>query len=149
MSLDKRGDTIIEVMVVLAVLGLAIGISFATANRSLLQTRGAQENAQATALLQSQIEELRFLSSNAPGSSNYIYQSGLFCVNSSNTIVNAFTGATLSNYGIYPSACVQSFYHLAISYSTINDTFTLTAYYDDAQGQGQDTVTLTYRLHHG
>ncbi len=35
-ALRQRGDTIVEVMIVLAVLGLAIGIAYSTASRSLL-----------------------------------------------------------------------------------------------------------------
>ncbi len=54
----QRGDTIIEVMIVLAVLGLAIGIAYSTANRSLLNARQAQENSQATAAAQAQVEQL-------------------------------------------------------------------------------------------
>ena len=41
---NQRGDTIIEVLIVLAVLGLAIGITYATANRSILNARQAQES---------------------------------------------------------------------------------------------------------
>jgi type II secretory pathway pseudopilin PulG len=155
LSLDSVGDTIVEVMVVLAVLGLAVGISFATANRSLLATRAAQENSQATSYLQSQIEELRYL---APaGSGQNIFRQGqFFCVNTTtNMVVTGFSGGfnqtSLQNYGNYPTnpngGCVKSFYHLAIAYNPAGDTFTLTAYWDDVQGQGQDTATLNYRVH--
>ncbi len=73
-SLTQRGDTIVEVMVVLAVLGLAMGISYATANRSLKNTRQAQENSEATALVKAQIEQLRSLASTEqPGTDNYIF----------------------------------------------------------------------------
>jgi type II secretory pathway pseudopilin PulG len=151
LSLNSVGDTIVEVMVVLAVLGLAVGISFATANRSLLATRAAQENSQATSYLQSQIEELRYL---APtGSGQNIFVNGqFFCVNTTtNTVVTGFSGGynttSLASYSNYPAGCVHSFYHIAIAYSAAGDTFTLTAYWDDVQGQGQDTATLNYRVH--
>src|SRR5690606_3729104 len=58
-KLGFRGDTIVEVMVVLAILGLALSISYATANRSLIQTRQAQENAEATEIARGQVEALR------------------------------------------------------------------------------------------
>jgi prepilin-type N-terminal cleavage/methylation domain-containing protein len=74
-SLNNRGDTIVEVMVVLAILGLALGISYATANRSLLNARQAEENAQATHYVQSQIEILYNLASSPnalkPGAFGY------------------------------------------------------------------------------
>jgi type II secretory pathway pseudopilin PulG len=151
LSLNSVGDTIVEVMVVLAVLGLAVGISFATANRSLLATRAAQENSQATSYLQSQIEELRYLAPTDSGQ-NVFLQGQYFCVNTgTNTVVTGFSGGynqtSLASYANYPAGCVKSFYHLAIAYSTAGDTFTLTAYWDDVQGQGQDTATLNYRVH--
>lgn len=151
-ALNNHGDTIVEVLVVLAVLGLAIGISYSTANRSLLTTRAAQENSQATELLQGQIEELRYLA--PPGSGQNIYQtSKYFCVDgSSNTVITGFGGtfapSDLQNYAYYPNKCVNGFYHLAIAWDQLSDdTFTLTAHWDDVQGQGQDTATLTYRVH--
>lgn len=149
--LNHAGDTIVEVLVVLAVLGLAIGISFATANRSLLATRAAQENSQATGYLQAQIEELRYLAPSASGQ-NIFLQNEFFCINTtSNTVVTGFSGGfsqtALTNFSNYPNTCVRSFYHIAIAYSTTGDTFTLTAYWNDVQGQGQDTATLSYRVH--
>lgn len=59
--LTQSGDTLIEVMVVLTVLGFAIAISYATANRGLLNVRQAEENSSATEKVQSQVENLRAL----------------------------------------------------------------------------------------
>lgn len=66
----QRGDTIVEVMIVLAVLGFAFAISFATANHSLILARNAEEHSEALQFLQSQVEQLRdYLSqSSQPGS---------------------------------------------------------------------------------
>jgi prepilin-type N-terminal cleavage/methylation domain-containing protein len=58
-GIGARGDTIIEVMVTLAILGLAFGISYATANRSLLLARNAQEHSEALQDLNSQVELVR------------------------------------------------------------------------------------------
>lgn len=159
MSIKKRlfrlrqdGDTIVEVMIVLAVLGLAIGISYSTANRSLSETRQAQENTKATELVQSQIEQLRYLSPNpaSVGLGKYIFQPVQYCIDSTNTIKSP---------AFFSSACtVDSFYHLSITYCqgsgsaactghTTDDTFITTATWPDILGQGNDTVTLTYRLH--
>ncbi len=58
-KLNQAGDTIVEVLVVLAVLGLAMSIAYATANRGLQQSRNAQEHSQALGIINSQIELLR------------------------------------------------------------------------------------------
>lgn len=84
-KLRQRGDTIVEVLIVLAVLGLAMSISYATATRSLLQAREAQENGVATVLLQSQIERLRTLK--VSDTTIFTASQPSFCINDSNVKV--------------------------------------------------------------
>lgn len=57
--LNNSGDTIVEVLIVLAILGIAIAISFATANGGVQQARNAEEHSEALGIISSQIEELR------------------------------------------------------------------------------------------
>ncbi|MEK7594126.1 MAG: type II secretion system protein [Patescibacteria group bacterium] len=135
--LQERGDTIVEVMIVLAVLGLAIGISYATANRALLQARQAQENTKATQLLQSQIEQLTTMTANKSTNPNYIFGAGPYCVSNQAVV----TGAACRG--------VDTYYDIDITQA--GNLFTLTAKWDDVAGegndQGKDTVTLMYRLY--
>jgi type II secretory pathway pseudopilin PulG len=144
-KLNPRGDTIVEVMVVLAILGLALGICFTTANSSLTITRGAQENAQATSLLQSQIESLRYLAS--PTSGQNIFIPGPFCISSTFTVVPE------SNEALWNADCVNvdSTYTLSITYQAVpapnGRTFTLVGKWPDALGHGVDSATLVYRLY--
>jgi type II secretory pathway pseudopilin PulG len=164
--LRQVGDTIVEVIIVLAVLGLAISISYATANRSLQATRQAEENSQATELLQSQIEVLRSYAAKPSTDPNYIYQSSpshAFCISTGGSVVttplisntDVTAGNTISktytNYPNYATSndCYQGkLYHIIIGYDHAQtDTFTARATWDDVTGQGQDTVTLVYRLH--
>jgi type II secretory pathway pseudopilin PulG len=141
--LSMRGDTIVEVMIVLAVLGLAIGISYATANRSLLNARQAQENSQATELVRSQLEQLRSMSANtnATDTAHYIYVSQPFCIAANGQVT------------LLPSASCNlgeaSRYKVSINWggAASNDAFTVTATWDDVLGQGSDTVTLVYGVH--
>ena len=148
-----RGDTIVEVMVVLAVLGLAIGISYATANHSLLDVRQAQENSQAAELVQSQTESLRAMvgnpkleADNVTPNPDYIFgysSPQLFCIDSSGAHV-ALTSTAMPS----ASCHYDSLYDVTIGYSSLpTDTFTITATWPDVEGQGNDTVTITYRLH--
>lgn len=147
----QRGDTIVEVMIVLAVLGLAIGISYATANRSLQNTRQAQENSQASELLQSQVEQLRVSTDTS------IY------TNPSTTTFCMIGGTVTPIDGTHPckfnqtgSACTAAdpfCYSVVISRcDTASDpcsapgTFTATATWPDVTGSGNDTVTTDYRM---
>lgn len=160
--LDVSGDTIVEVMVVLAVLGLAIGISFATANRSLLDTSQAEENSQATAYAQSEVEDLRYL---APTSSstnsgqnpttNIFNPSGAFCIVTPTAVAPIIT-ATANNcrFGTTPYVVViyncDHYIGAASDCNTINqtsDTFVVQATWPDLLGEGTDSATLSYRVH--
>ena len=110
LKLGKRGDTIVEVLVVLAVLGLAIGTSFAIANHSLKDARDAQEHSEAVELVQQQIEDLRLVSSNSA-----IYtQPGNFCITNPSTPTFAVPNPSLGT----GDPCIEnSLYHISISYT--------------------------------
>lgn len=146
-KLTSRGDTIVEVMIVLAVLGLAISICYATANRSLMNARQAQENSEASELVSSQIEQIRAnsllpaggASSNSPFA---VADNERFCFKGANRTM--FTSSNpLSEWGTYPNDCVSGLYHIAIT--RVGDSFRVTAYWDSISGNGQDTVTMSYR----
>lgn len=134
----QRGDTIVEVMIVLAVVGLALGLSYSTANRSLIGTRTAEENSQATALLQGQVEDLRSL---ANSQTQNIFTPGPFCINSSDNVV---TGGSCKNLAQLYKGNIQITY---VNTATNPDTFTLVATWPDASGQGNDSVTIICRVH--
>jgi prepilin-type N-terminal cleavage/methylation domain-containing protein len=159
-SLRQRGDTIVEVIVVLAVLGLAVSISYATANRSLLATRQAEESSQATALLQSQLETLQAYSGITGDSPHDIFQTTGFCINAAGDVVpNLNIARTLpvsdtSVYSKYDAACqANQPFHITLGYEAVDsdgnptDTFTAKATWDDVAGAGKDTVTLVSRVH--
>ncbi|HET8991430.1 MAG TPA: prepilin-type N-terminal cleavage/methylation domain-containing protein, partial [Candidatus Saccharimonadales bacterium] len=58
-KINQAGDTIIEVMIVLAILSMSFGISYATANKSLNGSLNAQEHSAALGILDTQLEDLR------------------------------------------------------------------------------------------
>lgn len=55
----QRGDTIIEVLIAMTVIGLVLGSSFAIANRATLTGRAAQERTEALKFAESQLELLK------------------------------------------------------------------------------------------
>ncbi len=135
---NQRGDTIVEVLIVLAVLGLAIGISYATASRSLLNARQAQESAKATELLRSQLESVRVLAAKgatAPAAEN-VFLHNPFCITAAGA-VDVPTSA-LTNPCKY-----NDLYNVTITRN--GNTFTFNAKWDDVAAQGTDSATLVYR----
>lgn len=60
---SQRGDTIIEVMLAIAVVGMVLGASYRIANRALQTGRLAQEQTEALKIAESQIEKLKYKAS--------------------------------------------------------------------------------------
>ncbi len=148
----ERGDTIVEVMVVLAVLGLAIGIAYATANRSLLNARQAQESSNATEIAQSQVEALQSLGCgsgnpvcdpNVPSNPSHqlFHQAHPFCID---TTTNPYQVKPSSD----PACTINLLYLIKITYDNnpASHNFKVVVSWDDVLGQGTDTVTMNYRL---
>ncbi len=156
----------------MAVLGSAIGISYATANRSLLNARQAHENSSAAEIVQTQIEDLRDLSplgtddhaSTSPAYSapnNIYYPSSAFCIkdltasppietNPANCQLPT-SGATQQYqvliYNCNNMASVPNSPCAGLSGPNNVDTFVIEAKWPDVQGQGTDSVSQTYRVH--
>lgn len=147
MSLKQRGDTIVEVIAVLAILGLAVSIAYATANTSLLDARQAQENSQAAERVATQIEDLIVMSANpSVPVGNYIFGYAAdtpFCIDSTNANAIKLSDATSGQ------CQYDSLYNISITGpgSASGGLFTVTASWPDVEGHGTDTVTLSYRLY--
>lgn len=58
-NINTRGDTIVEVLIALAILSLAMSITYATVNSSINGLAIARSTSRATALMQQQAELLR------------------------------------------------------------------------------------------
>jgi type II secretory pathway pseudopilin PulG len=149
-KLGNRGDTIIEIMIVLSVLGFAIGVTYATANRSLLNVRQAEESTEATTLVQSQIESLRTLTQYTVGQPNDIFDQTTpgFCIDSSGN-VQTITNSGPTDQASYPASClIDNLYYLFVSYEDpTTSTFEVQAVWADVLGQGEDSVTMFYRIY--
>lgn len=154
--LTQKGDTIIEVMIVLAVLGLAISIAYATANRSLLNARQAQENSEATRLIQSQLENLRILGADGPTpltpSTNMFDNTAPFCINAGvkTTVSCSFGDENRYNIRIYYcTGSSQPQYAVcdASLKTATSKTFLIIATWDNVRGKGQDSSSFVYRYY--
>jgi len=61
MSMKQNGDTIIEVLLAMAVIGIVLGSAFGIANRNLNTGRSAQERSVALKIAESQLELMKTL----------------------------------------------------------------------------------------
>jgi type II secretory pathway pseudopilin PulG len=155
-KLNSAGDTIVEVLIVLAVLGLALAIAAATANRGLNQSRNAEEHSQALGLIDTQVELLR----NAVVNQIDVFSSSRpFCIQDSLTTV-PFAGlptnsdvpddANADNWGLhpYPDKCVKNtYYHISVKYNSSGDYFSFKVRWDGVGSLGRQQEVLVYRTH--
>jgi prepilin-type N-terminal cleavage/methylation domain-containing protein len=148
--LDSRGDTIIEVLIVLAVLSLALAMSYATADRGLRQSRNAEEHSQALGVLTSQVELVRKAVANQ---TNVFITNQPFCMTANATPVTGFaSGAGVADpktdaLAGYPAACKNgAFYNQSITYDSTNGTFTFRIHWDGQGDLGRQQELMTYRI---
>lgn len=156
--LNQAGDTIVEVMIVLSILGLAMGTAYATANRSLLNARQAQESSIATGIAQSQIEQIRQLAGEPESSPNNVFMDTApyrFCITETGTVQDTgFLGNDPTLLSDYPANCRMGdddLYHVSVQYENPDPVrphnFVVRVVWEDVAGNGTDSVTMTYRIH--
>lgn len=159
--LGSRGDTIVEVLIAIAIIGMILGGALASANRSLQAERRAQERTEASRVAEQQLELLKLSSQQ----SDSIY-TGVndFCVDNNLSRYN-FSSLPSSDYrndahtlqpgGNYPVECQIAynnngyFYYAWISRSTDMldpDNFNIRVRWDGAGGIRQQ-VSFNYRVH--
>jgi type II secretory pathway pseudopilin PulG len=153
-TFSQRGDTIVEVMIVLAVLSFAIIISYASANRSLADARQSEENSYAAELAQSQIEQIRGMVISAMPTST----GNISTLNVSEMSGNPFCMSSGAPLSASTPSCQPTIPVGGTPY-TITDTlsqpvpslpaqdhFEVQVTWPDALGHGQDIVTLFYEV---
>lgn len=108
----KRGDTIVEVLLAIAIVSAVLAGAYVTTNRSLRAGRDAQEASEALELAEGQVERIKSLSA-LPVVGRNIYSPSLvgFCITSSLEIV---TIADLSDINSYDPKCKSSFYSIGV-----------------------------------
>lgn len=140
---QQRGDTIVEVLLAMAVVGVVLGSSFGIANRSLNIGRSAQERTMALKIAESQLELMKAINKNVP-----INETSDFCIKSSSNIVGAGDNACndvdgdggdgLYTVSITPPS-VQEAYEIKVSWIRLGAG-------NDTPENNEDNLTLYYKL---
>jgi type II secretory pathway pseudopilin PulG len=167
--LGEAGDTIIEVLIVLAILSLAFSISFATADMGLNKSQNAEEHSQAVGIVDAQLELLRNdIINQATGLTNPLIS---FCLNDNGGSIsqpigmmgggtvpssnNVDASASNDNYQEYPtnvstgSCVVNNLYHESITYvsgGTIGPYYNIMARWNGLANLGPQQTNISYRI---
>lgn len=158
---NQKGDTILEVLISVAVLSLVLTTTFALANKNSQANRQANERGEAQKIAQSEMEKLKiYLSTsgvNMPANGEY------FCMNDDATAIVRFTGTdkppidrnsdlSFVRSGFPPQCTPQGkgfFYHFIQRGSAGDQSNTYTSYvrWNAVTGHGVDEVTLANKVY--
>lgn len=153
---NQRGDTIVEVLIAVVVIGLAIGLAYGISSRSLRVARQSQERVEAVKQAEGQIERLKSLA--ASNNNQDIFDRSVFCIADNNQPQNfgaeygssslKATDTTLQGYpnNAQGTACVKGLYHLAI-YEEQDNEFAVSARWFSIGNTDTEEVRIKYRLY--
>lgn len=147
----QRGDTIVEVLIAVAVVAVVLAGAYVATNRSLLTTRSSQERVNALKLAEAQIEQIKGLADSQP--------EVLFTAAGSDASPNPFCIAKESGLPVAADdeACVVDLAGNPASSSTVpqftisitraGNDFVLTERWEDVSGRVTDELKLRYRAY--
>lgn len=142
---NQRGDTIVEVLISIAVVSLILGGAYVTTNRSLQNTRATEERGNGLKLVESQIEQLKGLVASNPDAVFGAGTPASFCIASGTVSSSTAAACKVDSSGNAPSATTQPVYSLSIVRST--NTFTVRNQWESSRGTTTEQVTMTYRVY--
>ncbi len=138
---SQRGDTIVEVLISVAILALALAISYSLANRSLRTGLSANARAEATAIAQGQVEMLKSARYTNPATFDSTFRiTAPFCITQDNPL-SASSSSSCTNIG--------NGYSSEIRYNDTTQVYSVTVSWDTfnaGRAGGRDTLTVNYRL---
>ena len=150
-KISQHGDTIVEVLIAVAIAGAVLAGAYTIANKSSQQVRMAQERSEAQKIATSLVERLNGAVVTAPtvGATNP------FCFESSTTNIKNFTISVVPALAtdtfdslVYDAQCTRT--NGALTYYTIiernsDPTFTVHVRWSKLGGGTNEEVTLRYR----
>lgn len=155
---NNRGDTIVEVLIAMAVVAVVLGGAYSSANKSFANTRAAQERGEALKVAESQLESLNTLYKNKTVNIYDAAPNNIFCLDDTPARVTGFGGydpavipLLTTDFSRYPGGCLkQGRYHVSITYTSTgpnaDDNFNVVVKWDRFNG-GRDQLNAIYRLH--
>jgi len=150
---QNQGDTIVEVMLAIAIIGIALGTAFALSTRSFHTGQNVEERGEALSLAQGQVEFLKNTYLNGAKDdliSDSSYGTGkAFCFSDTDGKVYDATSSNCTNYKLADGS--SSIYTIEVTYCNgsgcgTEGVFTVKVSWTGAGGQRLDNSTVYYKI---
>ncbi len=142
---NQRGDTIVEVLIAIAVISLVLGGAYVTTNRSLQATRAAQERVNALKLAEAQIEQIKAMAANNATVLFGTTTSSPFCISKATGLPVADDDpACAVGLSGDPTSAEPKF---SISITRSGNYFVLDETWVDVSGRNSDSLQMRYRVY--
>jgi len=153
----QRGDTIVEVLISIAVVSLVLGGAYVMTSRSLNATRSALERATGLKLAESQLERIKGLAASSPTSLFGGSAPATFCISAATNqpVATSTLNAAGQPTGTFATACavdragnptsIEPIYRISVTRTGYN--FVLTEAWSNVTGKGADQLVLRYRVY--
>ncbi len=149
---NHKGDTIVEVLIVVAVLSFILVGAYALSNRSSQGTRQAQERSEGYKYTETQMELLKTFLSKSTNLAALPADGSTFCMRADATPSAVITGIptdaqqeTFTSFTGFNECRDSEFYYNYIQRS--GDTFTAHTRWNKVNGQGIDESTMVHRIY--
>ena len=144
MKLMQRGDTLVEVLIAIAVISSVLAGAYVVTNKSLTSSRDAQERGNALKLSEGQLERIKTVVVTNPEAIFGLTAVNPFCLNSTNTPV-ATSNAACKVDALGAATTGQPQYRMSIERT--GNVFTLTTVWDNVRGTTTSKVELSYKAY--
>jgi Tfp pilus assembly protein PilV len=134
--LNTRGDTIVEVLIAIAVVSSVLGGAFAVSSRALRGTRMSQERGEAAKMVEGQLESLRAVLDDPTRTNEVFSQAAPFCFDNSLVLVTNPNSCRRGPENRYQLSMVRN-----------GDAFEASAQWTKVGGGGQERVTIVYKVY--
>jgi len=140
--LGESGDTIVEVLFAVVVIGLVLTGGYAVVNRSLLAEVDAQEHSVALGLTQTQLELLRTYILNNPTVSLPFNTVGASACIDPSTGQPALTNSTCA----ITTSTTSPVYQVSIVLNPTSKIYTVSTSWPSPTGNNNDNISIPYRI---
>lgn len=148
----QAGDTIVEVMIAVAVSSAVLGSAYTITNKSLSNTRLAQEHSEAQKIAQSQLEQIRSIAVRSPATHPIFTTIAPACMDAGT--IRGFTATTTlpdMNENNYPAQCRNLgsvSYRTGFRYNAAQNTYTIYVNWTGSTGNDSQ-VSVVYKVYPG